>query len=203
MVSAVWGSTGQQKLPRLSSARRSQVRAKNRMEDAMSAGGIDYGELMQMALRGVMQSALEIAMNEGLPGNHHYYITFKTEHPGVEVAAHLKAQYADEMTVVMQHQFEGLTVDKDGFAITLRFNRKPERLIIPFDAVTAFVDPAVNFALHFQPNGEDEAEEAQPQAGGALAPAAADSEPQSEGEDSEPVAEKGTVVSLDAFRNKK
>lgn len=169
----------------------------------MSAGGIDYGELMQMALRGVMQSALEIAMNEGLPGNHHYYITFKTEHPGVEVASHLKAQYADEMTVVMQHQFEGLTVDKDGFAITLRFNRKPERLIIPFDAVTAFVDPAVNFALHFQPHRDEEDGETVPQAGGALAPAGAESDGQTEGEDGDEPAEKGTVVSLDAFRNKK
>jgi hypothetical protein len=173
------------------------------MEDAMSAGGIDYGELMQMALRGVMQSALEIAMNEGLPGNHHYYITFKTEHPGVEVATHLKAQYADEMTVVMQHQFEGLTVDKDGFAIILRFNRKPERLIIPFDAVTAFVDPAVNFALHFQPHGDEEDGESMPQPEGALAPPAAESDGQTAGEDGDAPAEKGTVVSLDAFRNKK
>lgn len=169
----------------------------------MSAGGIDYGELMQMALRGVMQSALEIAMNEGLPGNHHYYVTFKTEHPGVEVASHLKAQYAGEMTVVMQHQFEGLTVDKNGFAITLRFNRKPERLIIPFDAVTAFVDPAVNFALHFQPHGDEEDGGTMSQPEGALAPAAAKSDGQTEGEDSDAPAEKGTVVSLDAFRNKK
>ena len=169
----------------------------------MSAGGIDYGELMQMALRGVMQSALEIAMNEGLPGNHHYYITFKTEHPGVEVATHLKAQYADEMTVVMQHQFEGLTVDKDGFAITLRFNRKPERLIIPFDAVTAFVDPAVNFALHFQPHGDEEDGESDAPGGRALAPAGAESDGQTAGEDGDEPAEKGTVVSLDAFRNKK
>ena len=169
----------------------------------MSAGGIDYGELMQMALRGVMQSALEIAMNEGLPGNHHFYITFKTEHPGVEVATHLKAQYADEMTVVMQHEFEGLAVDKDGFAITLRFKRKPERLIIPFDAVTAFVDPAVNFALHFQPHGDEEDGEYVSQPEGVLAPAVAESDGQTEGEDGNEPSEKGTVVSLDAFRNKK
>lgn len=169
----------------------------------MSAGGIDYGELMQMALRGVMQSALEIAMNEGLPGNHHYYITFKTEHPGVEVAPHLTAQYADEMTVVMQHQYDGLTVDKDGFAVTLRFNRKPERLIIPFDAVTAFVDPAVNFALHFQPHGDEEESETDTQSGIAPEASSGESVEGAEGEDTDTPQEKGTVVSLDAFRNKK
>ncbi len=170
----------------------------------MSAGGIDYGELMQMALRGVMQSALEIAMNEGLPGNHHYYITFKTEHSGVEVATHLKAQYADEMTVVMQHQFDGLTVDKDGFAVTLRFNRKPERLIIPFEAVTAFVDPAVNFALHFQPQGdEEEGESGEAAPGAAPAPAVSSDCAPEETADGEAPAEKGTVVSLDAFRKNK
>lgn len=165
----------------------------------MSAGGIDYGELMQMALRGVMQSALDIAAEQGLPGDHHYYITFMTEHPGVEVGEHLKAQYADEMTVVMQHQYDDLLVDKDGFAVTLRFNRRPERLVIPFDAVTAFVDPSVNFALHFQPQGDGNATEDQLQG-----PNDGDDPATTpDGDDPAPGGEGGTVVSLDAFRNKK
>lgn len=170
----------------------------------MTAGGIDYGELMQGALKSVMRAALGVAATSGLPGKHHFYITFRTDHPGVQIATHLKAQYAEEMTVVMQHQFDSLDIDDDGFAVTLRFNRRPERLVIPFEAVTAFVDPAVNFALHFQPqDGDgpvlpvdltghvDGMEPARP---------AGDEEPDP---DNGGAAGGGTVISLDSFRNKK
>ena len=178
----------------------------------MSADSIDYGELMQAALKGVMRSALGVAAKTGLPGRHHFYITFRTDHPGVSIATHLKAQYAEEMTVVLQHQFEGLDIDSDGFSVTLRFNRRPERLSIPFDAVTAFVDPAVNFALHFQPQDGD---------GGATlgdlatrttgaasakspaAPPASSAEEEPDPDDDGGAGGGSTVVSLDAFRNKK
>ncbi len=171
----------------------------------MSAdSSIDYGGLMQAALRGVMRSALGVAAQAGLPGRHHFYITFRTDHPGVNVASHLKAQYAEEMTVVLQHQFDTLDIDDDGFAVTLRFNRRPERLSIPFDAVTAFVDPAVNFALHFQPpEGADStnfANIAGRMDGTSPPVATGDDEP---GPDDGGAAGGGTVVSLDAFRNKK
>lgn len=169
----------------------------------MSAGGIDYGELMQAALKGVMRAALNVAATEGLPGRHHFYITFRTDHPGVNVADHLKAQYAEEMTVVLQHQFDSLDIDDDGFAVTLRFNRRPERLIIPFDAVTAFVDPAVNFALHFQPQdgeGATSLGDLTGRADNAEQPPKSEDEP---GPDDGGAPGGGTVVSLDAFRNKK
>ena len=170
----------------------------------MSADGIDYGELMQGALRGVMRRALDVAAEAGLPGRHHFYITFRTDHRDVDIANHLKAQYAEEMTVVLQHQFESLDVDDEGFSVTLRFNRRPERLVIPFDAVTAFVDPAVNFALHFQAQDGEGAAVPTGLAGrveGAGAPKArSDEEPDPDDDGGAPG---GTVVSLDSFRNKK
>lgn len=176
----------------------------------MTADAIDYGELMQQALKGVMRAALNVAANAGLPGRHHFYVTFRTDHPGVQIADHLKAQYADEMTVVLQHQFETLSIDDEGFGVTLRFNRRPERIVIPFDAVTAFVDPAVNFALHFQPqDGESSASlgditshgDGQPP-GSAPAPSATGAGDEKPGSDGDGASPSGTVVSLDAFRKK-
>ena len=173
----------------------------------MPDDGIDYGELMQEALKGVMRAALGVAAEQGLPGRHHFYITFRTDHPGIAIGNHLKAQYAEEMTVVLQHQFDDLTIDDEGFAVTLRFNRKPERLAIPFDAVTAFVDPAVNFALHFQPQDGESGASLGDLAGRADASAkpAAGASDEDPGPDDDGGSAGGgsTVVSLDAFRNKK
>ena len=184
----------------------------------MPADAIDYGELMQEALKGVMRAALNVAANTGLPGRHHFYVTFRTDHPGIRIASHLRAQYAEEMTVVLQHQFETLTIDDEGFGVTLRFNRRPERIEIPFDAVTAFVDPAVNFALHFQPqDGEggtslgDIGGRPDGQASNGAAAPNGEATPNTPASDEEPGPDDdgagagpgGTVVSLDAFRNKK
>jgi len=182
----------------------------------MPSDAIDYGELMQDALKGVMRAALHIAANAGLPGRHHFYVTFRTDHPDIQIAPHLRAQYAEEMTVVLQHQFETLTIDDAGFGVTLRFNRRPERIQIPFDAVTAFVDPAVNFALHFQPqDGEgatnlgDIGGRTDGQAPSGAAASDGTATPQTPTSDDEPGPDGdgdgpgGTVVSLDAFRNKK
>ncbi len=177
----------------------SYVRATILTGKPMSASEINYGELMQAALKGVVRSALEIAATEGLPDRHHFYITFQTEHPGVSIASHLKAQYAEEMTIVLQHQFDALEIDDEGFGVTLRFNRRPERLEIPFDAVTAFVDPAVNFALHFQPQNEEGLDHSISPADQNQAPIESAQAPEGA---SKPL-ESGTVVSLDAFRNKK
>lgn len=181
----------------------------------MPSDAIDYGELMQEALKGVMRAALKVAANTGLPGRHHFYVTFRTDHPGIQIASHLRAQYADEMTVVLQHQFDTLTIDDEGFGVTLRFNRRPERIEIPFDAVTAFVDPAVNFALHFQPqdgeggtslgdiggqsDGHGSVGQATPSGVTATNAPASDDEP---GPD-DGAGAGGTVISLDSFRNKK
>ena len=121
---------------------------------------VPYQEMMQRALRGVMRDALALAGEQGLPGNHHYYVSFLTQHDGVTIPDHLRARYPDEMTIVLQHQFWGLETGEDGFSVTLSFGGKSERLTVPFEAVTAFVDPAVDFGLRFGPGPEGETDDA-------------------------------------------
>ena len=111
---------------------------------------IPYDEHVQDALRGVVYNVLtDIAATGALPGNHHFYIAFKTGAPGVNIPAHLKERYPDEMTIVVQHRFWDLLVDREGFEIGLSFNQVPAKLAVPFSAVIGFVDPSVNFALQF------------------------------------------------------
>ena len=147
---------------------------------------VPYQDMMERALRGVMRDALALVEEEGLPGNHHYYISFLTQHEGVTVPDRLRARHPDEMTIVLQHQFWGLEIAGDGFSVTLSFGGRSERLTVPFEAVTAFVDPAVNFGLRFGP--EPDEEEAGPAAAGAG----------DGGEDAD--ADSSTVVTLDKFR---
>lgn len=111
---------------------------------------ISYEHLVERALRGVLREALELTQKEGLPGGHHFYITFRTEHPGVHMPPHLKALHPDDMTIVLQHQFWNLEVTQDWFSVELSFKGKAERLHIPFEAVTAFADPFAKFGLQFQ-----------------------------------------------------
>jgi len=121
---------------------------------------IDYGNLMHRAMRGLIIEVLRQVEREGLPGQHHFFITFDTRHPGAEMADWLRERYAQEMTVVMQHWFDGLRVDPDGFAVTLNFGEVPEPLYIPFDAIRTFVDPSVEFGLRFEtPDDDDEDED--------------------------------------------
>jgi hypothetical protein len=124
---------------------------------------IGYGRLVQEALRGVARGALQHAAREGLPGEHHFYVTFRTGAAGVALPARLAAQFPDEMTVILQHQFWNLEVDERAFSVTLRFGGQPERLTVPFEALTAFVDPSVEFGLRFV-SGDEPAEEARPAA---------------------------------------
>ena len=121
---------------------------------------VPYQEMMQRALRGVMRDALALAEEQGLPGNHHYYVSFLTRHDGVTIPDRLRARYPDEMTIVLQHRFWGLETSEDGFSVTLSFDGKSERLTVPFEAVTAFVDPAVDFGLRFGPGPEEETDDA-------------------------------------------
>ena len=122
-------------------------------------GDIDYGNLMHAAMRGLIRQVLEGVAQEGLPGEHHFFITFSTRAPGVELADWLVQRYPSEMTVVLQHWFDALDVDDDGFGVTLNFGDSPERLHIPYDTIRTFVDPSVEFGLRFESIGDDDDEE--------------------------------------------
>lgn len=131
------------------------------MNDTPPDSLIPYDEIVQEALRAVVGRVLgEVAATGGnLPGNHHFYITFKTGAPGVSVPMHLHERFPDEMTIVLQNKFWDLEVAHDHFSVGLSFNQLPAKLVVPFDAITAFVDPAVDFGLQFQVVGADAAPE--------------------------------------------
>ena len=150
---------------------------------------IDYQKLMHRALRRVMSDVLEDVAVEGLPGNHHFFISFDTTHPDVDMPAWLKEQHPKDITIVIQNWFEDLVVSDNWFDITLSFSNQPTRLHVPFDAVLTFVDPSVEFGLRFDtpPEGTDDAldeviDEIEAQPAEAL------------------TETKSDVVSLDAFR---
>ena len=152
---------------------------------------LDYGSLMHRAMRGLIFNVLEQVRDHGLPGNHHFFITFDTTHPDVQLANWLKDRYPEEMTVVIQHWFDNLEVREDGFSITLNFGDQPEPIQIPFDAIQTFVDPSVEFGLRFENQDMDEdEEEADDTEPSAEATETSDEEPRQEAE----------VVSLDQFR---
>ncbi|MDQ4421055.1 ClpXP protease specificity-enhancing factor SspB [Sphingobium sp. DEHP117] len=128
------------------------------MSDELPDSLIPYDEIVQEALRAVVGRVLGQVESSGgdLPGTHHFYITFKTQAPGVSVPKHLTERFPDEMTIVLQNKFWDLKVEPTLFRVSLTFNQVPAQLVIPFGAITAFVDPAVNFALQFQAQEGDE-----------------------------------------------
>ena len=137
------------------------------MSDNLPDSLIPYDEIVQEALRAVVERVLSsVAESGGLPGEHHFYITFKTHAPGVEIQQRLIERFPDEMTIVLQNRFWDLSVDDERFSVGLSFNQVPSKLLIPYGAITGFHDPAVNFELRFQaqegpedgPGGHDEAE---------------------------------------------
>lgn len=166
---------------------------------------LDYNQMVENALRGAVREAIKRAAEFGLPGNHHFYITFRTDQPGVELPDYLHERYPEEMTIVLQHQYWGLEPGEDAFQVTLSFNKVPERLVIAYNAITAFADPSVQFGLQFRvaPNADA------PQRSGVVTPvqtgeaaAGSDAAEPAAGEDAaEPKT--GEVVALDAFRKKK
>lgn len=115
----------------------------------MTESYIDYDAKVQDALRSVVKTVLKDAERDGLQGEHHFYVAFKTQADGVDIPAHLASRFPDEMTIVLQHKFWGLAVHEDRFEIGLSFNQKPEHLVVPFEAIVGFVDPSVQFALQF------------------------------------------------------
>jgi hypothetical protein len=155
---------------------------------------IDYGNLMHRAMRGLIQEVLTDIQKTGLPGQHHFFITFDTMHPDVEIADWLSDRYPGEMTVVIQHWFDNLEVTNDGFTITLNFGDNPETLYVPYDAIKTFVDPSVEFGLRFETQEEDVVA---PMAEVEEAPMDEMVEPEDVQDDKPKEAE---VVSLDQFR---
>lgn len=154
---------------------------------------IDYGNLMHDAMRGLIRTVLEDVAANGLPGAHHFFITFDTGHPDAELADWLSDRYPGEMTVVMQHWFDNLDVGDEGFAVTLNFGDAPEPLYIPYDAIKTFVDPSVEFGLRFE-NAIEEDEDiisTEPMA---------DNNPTPQEDSEEPEKKDADVVSLDSFR---
>lgn len=148
---------------------------------------INYDKLIEKSLKHVVVEALKIAERQGLPGENHFYITFKTTHPQTHISEALHNQYPNEMTIVIQHQYSNLVVDNNSFSIDLSFNGIPQTLVIPFEAITYFGDPFAKFGLSFT-SGENEEEEDI----GSLF-------------EEEPKKASGgiaTVVSIDAFRKK-
>lgn len=114
-----------------------------------------YDRMVESALRGVVKTSIEEVIEHGLAGDHHFYITFLTDYPGVKIPGYLHERYPGEMTIVLQYQFSGLAVDDKKMKVTLSFNNVPEKLEIPLAAISIFADPSVNFALQFQPMGEE------------------------------------------------
>ncbi len=110
---------------------------------------MDYPKMVEHAMRSVVREALNRAAEHGLPGVHHFYITFRTRDPGVMISDTLAARFSDEMTIVLENQFWGLEISDQGFSVTLSFGGRQERLVVPFAALTAFVDPSVKFGLQF------------------------------------------------------
>lgn len=161
---------------------------------------IDYGNLMHDAMRGLIRKVLTDVSENGLPGVHHFFITFDTSHPDAELADWLSDRYPGEMTVVMQHWYDNLDVGKDGFAVTLNFGDAPEPLFIPYDAIKTFVDPSVEFGLRFENHEEDDAAEtaqaASPEVLPSATPTPSDVNDDAEKSDTKPA----DIVSLDSFR---
>jgi hypothetical protein len=129
---------------------------------AMAVDHIRYDLLTQRALRGVVRTVLADVAKKGVPGDHHFYISFDTHAEGLRLSSRMRAQYPDEMTIVLQHQFWDLVVTDDTFEVGLSFGGVPERLLVPFEAVTAFVDPSVEFGLRFEPASDEEDSEKRP-----------------------------------------
>lgn len=172
-----------------------------------------YDKMVETALRGVVRKSLEEVIRHtvrhgGMPGEHHFYITFLTDYPGVKIPSYLRDRYPGEMTIVLQYQFSELGVDAEKMSVTLSFNNVPERLQIPLNAISIFADPSVNFALQFQPLGEaieeadlalldelDDSEDPKPDGSGPSGGKRSKAKKNTK-------AASGEVVSLDKFRKK-
>ena len=153
-----------------------------------------YDRMVEKALRNVARQAVEEVIENGLPNDHHFYITFLTDYDGVQIPDYLRERYPGEMTIVLQYQFYDLSIDDEFLKVTLSFNNIPEKLVIPVGAITIFADPSVNFALQFQPLDGPDYDDGEP------FDTPQDKPKKSKKKDDD--GEKGEVVSLDQFRKK-
>jgi hypothetical protein len=168
----------------------------------MAKDYIGYEQLADRALRSVVKEALKRAEKQGLIGSHHFYLTFKTHGAGVDIPDFLKERYPDEMTIVLQNQFWGLKVSEDHFEVGLTFQKVPAELVIPYSALTSFVDPSVQFGLQFN-NSSAKQSSPVPAAIAAEKPKAEAEPPPESAKPGEPAPSSGPqVVSLDKFRKK-
>jgi hypothetical protein len=162
----------------------------------MAKPTLRYDKMVENALRSVVRDALAVTAERGLPGAHHFYVTFRTDHAGVDIPDFLRAQYPLEMTIVLEHQFWGLEVDTVKFAVTLSFHSQAQRLTVPLAAITAFADPSVKFVLEFRPDSEEtEAPQAVKLVPDPVEAPIVKPEPA-------PADKSGEVVKLDTFRKK-
>ncbi|HSV30297.1 MAG TPA: ClpXP protease specificity-enhancing factor SspB [Candidatus Omnitrophota bacterium] len=172
----------------------------------MAEDGFRYDKMVEDALRGVVRDAIDQAAKIGLTGEHHFYITFHTRHPGTKVPDYILARHPDEMTIVLQHQFWGLELDDEAFEVTLSFSGVSERLRVPFGAITGFADPSAKFGLQFQvEDGDDEEYDDDEGEAADVVEFKADPAMLSEDKDKPEVPAGGDdnkVVALDAFRKK-
>ncbi len=187
--------------------------ARGKRRDGMADNELRYDRMVEDALRSVVSRALKHAAERGLSGDHHFYITFLTDHPGVVMPDHLRSHYPNEMTIVLQHQFWGLEVGPETFGVTLSFANEPERLTVPYAAVSAFADPSVRFGLQFdvgtgafKPGEDDQVVRADlppPEVEAAnIKPLSQAREPGAEADSGPnlPDSDSDKVVTLDAFR---
>ena len=160
----------------------------------------DYEQMVQESLRSVVRSALMQVAKNGLPGNHHFYISFRTDYPGVDLPDYLLEQYPEEITIVLQYEFWDLEVEDDCFYVTLCFNDIHERLTVPLQAIVSFVDPSVKFGLQFSPTIHEkvvpEKLPVRPKNMKSKSKAAAPASPPESAQDG------SNIVVLDAFRKK-
>jgi uncharacterized protein len=159
-------------------------------EPKMAEDLFDYPTMVETALRGVVREALMRTAREGLRGAHHFYLSFRTDTPGVGLPGDLLAKYPEEMTIVLQHQFWGLEVRDRDFSVTLSFHGHPEQLTIPFAAITSFADPSVKFGLQFEATATEP-----PKAAALPAKIPAD-------EPAKPQRQDAEIVTLDKFRKR-
>ena len=160
----------------------------------MTTDLLHYPTLIDQAMRGVVRDVLRRVQATGLPGEHHFYISFATTHPGVRMSEQLRSRYPKEITIVLQHQFWDFKVEEQQFQVTLSFGSVPEKLVVPFAALTAFADPSIKFGLQFQ---QSELAEVAMVSTEILPPAASDGSAQDGSGDAS-----AEIISLDSFRKK-